>query len=121
MSEKIVLVDDDEKIALLCSQSLIAKGYIVETFSNPIQAKDFLLANEDYKYLISDNIMPRLNGHELITQCLNERSDLFCILATGDDTYNFMHLQKYDHVKIVSKPYKRKDIIDTIKGFSKSL
>ncbi len=117
MNMKIVLVDDDEKIAQLCSQSLKSKGYIVEVFSNPLEAKDFILTHQDYKILISDNIMPRLNGHDLISQCISERDDLYCILATGDDTYNFIHLQEFENVKIVSKPYKRKDIINTINSF----
>lgn len=111
---KIVLVDDDDKIAALSGASLSSKGYHVEIFTDPFKALEFISSKTEYKILISDNIMPGLNGEELIEKIFNIRNDIVAILATGDDSFDF-NFQKYGgRVVIVSKPFKRKDLIDTI-------
>lgn len=112
----IVLVDDDEKIAQLSGSSLISKGFTVEIFTEPLKALDFLNNNISYKVLITDNIMPGMNGEELVEQIFGKRSDIVAILATGDDSFDF-NFEKYQgRVEIVSKPFKRKDLVDKIEG-----
>ncbi|EQC48062.1 response regulator [Bacteriovorax sp. Seq25_V] len=114
MAANIVLVDDDEKIATLSGTSLISKGYNVEIFFNPNDALSFISSNHDYTILITDNIMPEINGQELIEQVLTTRPEVLAILATGDDAYG-IDLSKYNgRVMMVSKPFKRKDLIETI-------
>lgn len=110
----IVLVDDDEKIASLSGSSLTSRGYEVEVFTDSNKALTFLTENLDYKVLISDNIMPGLNGEELISKIFAIRNDLVAILATGDDSFDFDFAKYEGRVVIVSKPFKRKDLIDTI-------
>lgn len=112
----IVLVDDDEKIAQLSGQSLASKGYQVEIFTNPLSALSFIAEHNDYKILISDNIMPELNGEDLIREAFAKRSDLLAILATGDDSYDFDLTCYEGRVVVVSKPFRRKDLIDTIES-----
>ena len=119
MAYNIVLVDDDEKIAELLGQSLLAKGHNVKVFNDSSDAKDFFLSDDSFKVLISDNIMPKLNGCDLIAQCLIKKDQALYILATGDDSYNFLQLDTHKNVKIISKPYKRKDIIGAIGDYFK--
>ena len=114
MAYKIVLVDDDEKIAELLGQSLRSQGHTVKTFNDSLEAKDFLLNNNEFNVLVSDNIMPKLNGSDLISQCLELRDDVFYILATGDDSYNFIDFNEIKNVMVISKPYKRRDIIKAV-------
>ena len=119
MTHKIVLVDDDEKIGELLGQSLKSRGHDVQIFSEPEAARDFFLSHEKYNVLISDNIMPKLNGSDLISHCLEIRKDVLYILATGDDSYNFSNFDNISNVKVISKPYKRKDIINSIGDYFK--
>lgn len=111
---KIVFVDDDEKIAQLSGDALRTKGFTVEIFTAPEEAYEFICNNAEYNILISDNIMPGLNGQELIAKCFQKRSDISAILATGDDTYGIDISMYNGRVVIVSKPFKRKDLIETI-------
>jgi len=114
MAANIVLVDDDEKIATLSGSSLISKGYNVQIFFNPNDALEFITKNTDYNILITDNIMPGLNGQELIELAIKERPEVMAILATGDDAYGIDLSRYLGRVLIVSKPFKRKDLIETI-------
>ena len=117
MAYNIVLVEDDEKIAELLGQSLKTKGHNVKVFNDSTEAKLFFLEHEDFKVLVSDNIMPKLNGCDLIAECIEEKEEALYILATGDDSYNFLKLDEHQNVKIISKPYKRKDIINAVGEF----
>ena len=91
----------------------------MQIFSDPVAARDFLLSHDKYTVMISDNIMPKLNGSDLISHCLETRKEVFYILATGDDSYNFSEFDNISNVKVISKPYKRKDIINSIGDFFK--
>ena len=115
---KIVLVDDDEKIAELSGQSLKTKGLDVEIFTEPLKARDFVLENSDYSVLITDNIMPVMNGMELIRVCLEARPELNCILATGDDTCDTSDFSGHNNVRIISKPFRRKELMELIESFN---
>ncbi|EQC52043.1 response regulator [Bacteriovorax sp. DB6_IX] len=117
MAANIVLVDDDEKIAELSGQSLISKGYEVEVFTNPTEAMEYILSHQEIEVVITDNIMPGLNGQELIENCYKNRPELKFILATGDDSSG-IETEKYQgSVCIVAKPFKRKDLIAAIENF----
>jgi len=117
MATNIVLVDDDEKIAELSGQSLISKGYPVKIFTDPIEAMEYILTHAEVEIVITDNIMPGINGQELIEKCIEEKPDISFILATGDDSSG-VDIEKYNgSVVIVAKPFKRKDLIEAIENF----
>ena len=82
--------------------------------SNPNDALEFITKNTDYNILITDNIMPGLNGQELIELAIKERPEVMAILATGDDAYGIDLSRYLGRVLIVSKPFKSKDLIETI-------
>ena len=117
MSKNIVLVDDDDKIAELSGQSLELKGYNVKVFFVPEEAMEFILSNSDFDILITDNIMPGMNGIDLIKECQLQRPELKCILATGEDSTSFEDQQFTGQVQYVAKPFKRQHLIDKIEGF----
>lgn len=117
MTKNIVLVDDDEKIAELTGQSLASKGYKIEVFTVATEALEFIKANPDFNFLISDNIMPCMNGQELINEVLAMDKNIKCILATGDDSSGISFSGHENLVTIVPKPFKRKDLIAAIESF----
>lgn len=119
MASNIVLVDDDDKIAELSGQSLISKGYDVTIYTDPMEAMEYILTHSGVDIVITDNIMPGINGQELIEKVYDERPDMKFILATGDDSSG-VDIGKYNNsVVIVAKPFKRKDLIEAIENFRK--
>ena len=61
----ILIIDDDEQFNLMMKTALEAKGYEVETASNGRDAK-VLYQNKKYDVIITDIIMPDVDGYEVI-------------------------------------------------------
>src|ERR1700748_1598004 len=61
----ILLVDDDLYIRELYSSALIRQGYHVDTMTDGADAWK-ALQNHSYDLLITDQVMPKLSGLELI-------------------------------------------------------
>lgn len=61
----ILNIDDDEQFNLMMKTALEAKGYEVETASNGRDAK-VLYQNKKYDVIVTDIIMPDVDGYEVI-------------------------------------------------------
>jgi len=64
---KILIVDDDRISRLLASENLAKEGYEVLEASSAKQAIEQLESSEPIRLLISDIIMPDMNGLELLS------------------------------------------------------
>lgn len=62
---KILIIDDDDQFNLMMKSALEIKGYEVETASNGREAKS-LYQNNTYDVIITDIIMPDVDGYEVI-------------------------------------------------------
>lgn len=63
MPKKILIVDDDPGIILLCRKYLENKGYSVATASDGLEALAQIKANKP-ALVIMDILMPRLDGYQ---------------------------------------------------------
>jgi excisionase family DNA binding protein len=80
---RLLLVDDDEGTRILLSKMLEAQ-YDVETAMDGDSALDALRrAGTVYDLMISDLIMPGMDGLELIREAKNLKPDLPIIIITG--------------------------------------
>lgn len=61
----ILVIDDDEQFNLMLKSALEIKGYNVGTASNGRDAKA-LYQNKQYDVIITDIIMPDVDGYEVI-------------------------------------------------------
>ena len=61
----ILIIDDDEQFNLMMKTALEVKGYEVETASNGREAKA-LYQNKKYDVIVTDIIMPDVDGYEVI-------------------------------------------------------
>ncbi|MCQ2101899.1 MAG: response regulator [Fibrobacter sp.] len=61
----ILVIDDDEQFNLMLKSALEIKGYTVETAANGKDAKA-LYQNKSYDVIITDIIMPDVDGYEVI-------------------------------------------------------
>ena len=61
----ILIIDDNEQFNLMMKKALEIKGYNVETAKNGREAKA-LYQNKTYDVIITDIIMPDVDGYEVI-------------------------------------------------------
>ena len=114
-SEKILIVDDEAELASLLSHILTKNGF---TTLSAISAKDALtiLENEHIDILLSDLIMPEIDGYELATIVMQRYPHIKIQLTSGfadDRNVNkfCIPLQK----KILKKPYTNKEVLQCIR------
>ncbi len=82
--ERILVVDDDHDIALMCKEGLELLGYDAHVFFSSTEALDFFHGNMDrVDLVILDQTMPGITGFELAKKMMALRPDLPVILCSG--------------------------------------
>ncbi len=83
MSDLRVLVVDDEDLILNLMRSFFRhRGDLCDTAMNGFEALR-LVKDTDYDLILSDIMMPGINGLELVAQIKSLRPDAVCILMSG--------------------------------------
>lgn len=102
--EHILLIDDEEELLYVLRRMLAQLGYRVEAFSNPSLALHAFRNNpKSYDAVVTDMMMPDMNGADLIQKLRDIRPDLpAMVISSYFDTRSAPDLLK-DVLK-VSKP-----------------
>ena len=86
---KILIAEDDRELRQLFSHVLLKNGYTVKSVTNGKEALE-ALDNDYYDLMISDIMMPVLDGYELV-RVLREAGDKTPVLMiTAKDSYDDM-------------------------------
>lgn len=65
---KIILVEDEKKIAAFIERGLKEAGFSVVHFENGLEARDFILDNPEWDLIILDLMLPGLDGLSILDQ-----------------------------------------------------
>jgi DNA-binding NtrC family response regulator len=96
----IAIIDDEADLVDLFQEALEKNGFKVCTFIDSIQAFKNLEQNiQEYRLIVSDYRMPKLNGHDLCTKLKQLNPELKVILMSAYDTLEcntskFMFIKK---------------------------
>ena len=102
--EHILLVDDEEVLLYTIRRMMARLGYRVEAFSNPALALHAFRTNPaSYDAVVTDMMMPGMNGAELITELREIRTDLPAMMISSYIAENAL-LDNLEAVIKVSKP-----------------
>ncbi len=83
-NELILLVDDEKGILMIGETLLKRSGYRVLTAANGVDALTVFLQNQaEIKLVITDIMMPTMDGVALVTQLRRLKPDIKCIAASG--------------------------------------
>jgi CheY-like chemotaxis protein len=110
MTNKILLVDDEEDILFFYRECLKSNGYQTVSFDNPIKALNYLEKNENISncsLVITDYKMPQMSGIDLIKRIREKyfTSKIKTLLISAylkTDLKNNPYLEEID--KIIEKP-----------------
>jgi CheY-like chemotaxis protein len=116
MSARILVVDDDENICRVVQRMLNAAGYDVDVANNGQEALAKL--TPDVNLVLSDVLMPEMDGIEMIMRLRKEAPDVKIISMSGGGIQDKEHVleiaERLGAVKTLSKPFSREDLIGTV-------
>ena len=81
----VLIVDDEKSIRISLREFLVADGYKVEAASDAQEALR-LLGDHDFDVVVSDIVLPRINGIELLKAIRGAAPFAQVIMMTGEPT-----------------------------------
>jgi two-component system cell cycle response regulator CpdR len=112
--QRILLAEDDEDMRQFLVRALTKAGYEVVSFSNGLDAYE-RLKEEPFTLLLTDIVMPEMDGIELARKASELDPDLKIMFITG---FAAVALNPDNHApkdaKILSKPFHLRDLVDEV-------
>ena len=109
----VLVVDDDAAICELCSEMLTGYGFSVDTAEDGAAAWQALKL-KNYDLLITDNVMPKISGIELLKKIYDAQLNLPAILATGKLADEFAGEPWFQPVVVLRKPYSFEELFEAV-------
>ena len=108
---KILLAEDDDDMRRFLVKALEKAGYQVAAFDNGASAYD-RLREEPFSLLLTDIVMPEMDGIELARRATELDPDLKVIFITGFAAVALnADSQAPKDAKVLSKPFHLKDLV----------
>ncbi len=111
---KVLVVDDEYGIRLTLREFLLDEGYDVDTAESFDEAVVHL-KRQDYDVVVTDVILPRRNGLDLLRHLHDTTPEVQVIIITGEPTVELtvqaMRLGAFD---FIAKPVSGKDLCDVV-------
>ncbi len=114
--ESILVVDDEEDLAIIAEDTLRKLGYTVFRAGNAPEALNVIAEQTQIDLLFSDVVMPGgMDGYALASEATKLKPNIKVLLASGFT--NKFHANQHEDSKhgFLSKPYRRKDMAKKIR------
>lgn len=105
----ILIVDDDPDVRNLVSDFIDMLGYRTMTADSGRSALEILIRHNDIALLVSDVVMPGMNGFQLSEQVRKTRPELPILLMSGYADYAKLNSGSLG-VALIEKPFRLDDI-----------
>lgn len=110
-TETVLLVEDDVRVLELTSASLRELGYTVLVAGSAKDALGHLQTDVEVALLLTDIVMPEMNGRKLADAALKARPDLKVIFMTGFTKNAVVHNGVLDPgVNFLAKPFSLEEL-----------
>ncbi len=115
MSEKVLLVDDEEDFLDVVAERMRARGIEVSTTTSATDALEMIEENS-YDAIVMDLMMPELAGTEALRVIKNKKRELQVILLTGYVTLEqVVQARRLGAMDIIEKPPDLDALIEKIR------
>jgi two-component system, cell cycle response regulator CpdR len=108
---RILLAEDEEAMRLYLERALIKSGYTVTAVDRGTAAYDLLKAGESFDLLLTDIVMPEMDGIELAQKAALIAPDLRVMFITGFSAVTLRAGRELPNAKVLSKPFHLKDLV----------
>ncbi|MBN1883624.1 MAG: PAS domain S-box protein [Deltaproteobacteria bacterium] len=115
--ERVLVIDDEEKILKLLKNILEDAGYQVYTASSGREGLELFTREDiDIDLVILDIIMPEMKGDEVMDKIRELSPGVRVLLASGySDRDQHMKLLEYDGVEFVGKPFLAEKLLSKVR------
>jgi signal transduction histidine kinase/ActR/RegA family two-component response regulator len=102
----VLVVEDEDSVRAFAAEALRELGYGVLAASGASEALDILAHHREIAVLLTDVVMPDVNGGKLAAEAIRRRPDLKVIFMTGYTRNAIVHNGTLDPgVHLLSKPF----------------
>jgi two-component system cell cycle response regulator CpdR len=113
-ARRILLAEDDESMRGFLERALANAGYEVTAFANGKEAHE-RLQREPYSLLLTDIVMPQMDGIELARRAAEIDPDLKIMFITGFAAVTLnTDARAVKEARVLSKPFHLKDLVREI-------
>jgi two-component system cell cycle response regulator CpdR len=107
---RILLAEDDDSMRVYLARALERVGYDVVAVDNGLSAVP-LLENEPFDLLLTDIVMPQMDGIELAQKAAEIAPDIRVMFITGFAAVALKAGRKTPDARVLSKPFHLKDLV----------
>ena len=107
---RILLAEDEEAMRTYLARALEKAGYAVDSVDCGTAALPLLEAGE-YDLLLSDIVMPEMDGIELAQRCNEMSPDTKVMFITGFAAVSLKANADQPQAKVLSKPFHLRDLV----------
>ena len=114
----VLLVEDEDAVRSFAARALAQRGYRVLEATTGTEALDLFRSHHgDVDLVVSDVVMPEMDGPTLCEQLRRERPDLKVIFISGyaEDAFR-QHLAENEDFMFLQKPFDLKQLAATVKA-----
>jgi two-component system, cell cycle response regulator CpdR len=109
--QRILLAEDDDSMRGFLERALVKAGYDVMAFTNGVDALD-RLKEEPFTLLLTDIVMPRMDGIELARRAAEIDPGLKIMFITGFAAVILNNETRTPKdARVLSKPFHLKDLV----------
>ncbi|TCD05417.1 response regulator [Erythrobacteraceae bacterium CFH 75059] len=107
---RILLAEDDAAMRTYLERALENAGYAVQSVDRGTAAVP-LLEQEHFDLLLSDIVMPEMDGIELAQKCNEISPDTKVMFITGFAAVTLKASREQPKAKVLSKPFHLRDLV----------
>jgi two-component system cell cycle sensor histidine kinase/response regulator CckA len=111
---RLLLVEDDPAVRSILERGIKRFGPLITTAADGLIALEILDTGAQFDVLVSDIMMPGIDGVELASRCLESRPDIGIILISGFAEAPLHRAASAHDVHFLSKPFALADLVRAI-------
>lgn len=113
-SGRILIVEDEDMVRAVAERALVRQGYVVETASDGEQALELFAGGKRYDLVVSDVVMPNLDGPSMARQLRESYGDIRLLFISGYAEEQLRETISLDNVAFLAKPFSVQQIAEAV-------
>lgn len=108
---RILLAEDDDVMREYLARALTKSGYAVESVDRGTAALELIQAGQSFDLLLTDIVMPEMDGIELAQKAAIIAPMLRVMFITGFSAVSLKAGQAMPNDRVLSKPFHLRDLV----------